>query len=83
MRNLYSSPLRVYLCFALIAFAGPRVIEQTIKQKLPDGFQRSEHLQEHGMIDMIVDRRQLRTKIAQILAKLTNQTIVLSSTNNI
>ena len=45
---------------ALIGFAGPRVIEQTIKQKLPLGFQRSEFLLEHGMIDLIVDRSQMR-----------------------
>jgi acetyl-CoA carboxylase carboxyl transferase subunit beta len=49
---------------ALIGFAGPRVIEQTIRQKLPDGFQRSEFLLEHGMIDVIVDRRELRKAIA-------------------
>lgn len=53
---------------ALIGFAGPRVIEQTVREKLPEGFQRSEFLQEHGAIDMIVDRRQMRDKIADILA---------------
>jgi acetyl-CoA carboxylase carboxyl transferase subunit beta len=52
---------------ALIGFAGPRVIEQTIKQKLPAGFQRAEFLQEHGMIDMVVDRRELKTTIARAL----------------
>ena len=52
---------------ALVGFAGPRVIEQTIRQKLPDGFQRSEFLLEHGMIDMIVDRRQLKTTLADAL----------------
>jgi len=52
---------------ALIGFAGPRVIEQTIRQKLPEGFQRSEFLLEHGMIDMIVHRHQLRDRIASIL----------------
>ena len=52
---------------ALIGFAGPRVIEQTIKQKLPEGFQRSEFLQEHGMIDMIVDRRELKGAISRAL----------------
>ena len=52
---------------ALIGFAGPRVIEQTIRQKLPDGFQRSEFLLEHGMIDMVVDRRELKTTIARAL----------------
>jgi acetyl-CoA carboxylase carboxyl transferase subunit beta len=52
---------------ALIGFAGPRVIEQTIRQKLPDGFQRSEFLLEHGMIDVIVDRRELKPAIARAL----------------
>lgn len=55
---------------ALIGFAGPRVIEQTVREKLPEGFQRSEFLQEHGAIDMIIDRRQMRDKIANILALL-------------
>ena len=45
---------------ALIGFAGPRVIEQTIREKLPEGFQRAEYLQEHGMVDMVVHRHQLR-----------------------
>lgn len=58
---------------ALIGFSGPRVIEQTIRQTLPEGFQRSEFLLEHGAIDMIVDRRQLRTKIGNLLAMLTHQ----------
>jgi acetyl-CoA carboxylase carboxyl transferase subunit beta len=52
---------------ALIGFAGPRVIEQTIRQKLPVGFQRSEFLLEHGMIDQIVDRRELKSAIARAL----------------
>jgi acetyl-CoA carboxylase carboxyl transferase subunit beta len=52
---------------ALIGFAGPRVIEQTIRQKLPQGFQRSEFLLEHGMLDMIVDRRDLKRTIAGAL----------------
>jgi len=55
---------------ALIGFAGPRVIEQTVREKLPEGFQRSEFLQEHGAIDMIIDRREMRTKISSILALL-------------
>ena len=55
---------------ALIGFAGPRVIEQTVREKLPEGFQRSEFLQEHGAIDMIVDRREMREKISSILAML-------------
>jgi acetyl-CoA carboxylase carboxyl transferase subunit beta len=52
---------------ALIGFAGPRVIEQTVREKLPEGFQRSEFLLEHGALDMIVDRRQMREKIAALL----------------
>ena len=52
---------------ALIGFAGPRVIEQTVREKLPEGFQRSEFLLEHGAIDMIVDRREMRDKIANLL----------------
>jgi len=57
---------------ALIGFAGPRVIEQTVREKLPEGFQRSEFLLEHGAIDMIVDRRQLRDRLAGLLAMLTH-----------
>lgn len=60
---------------ALIGFSGPRVIEQTIRQTLPEGFQRSEFLLEHGAIDMIVDRRQLRDTIADLLSMLTHQTL--------
>jgi acetyl-CoA carboxylase carboxyl transferase subunit beta len=52
---------------ALIGFAGPRVIEQTIRQKLPDGFQRSEFLLERGMLDLVVDRRELKTTLARAL----------------
>lgn len=55
---------------ALIGFAGPRVIEQTVREKLPEGFQRSEFLLEKGAIDMIVDRRQLRDQVARTLALL-------------
>jgi acetyl-CoA carboxylase carboxyl transferase subunit beta len=54
---------------ALIGFAGPRVIEQTVRQTLPEGFQRSEFLLDHGAIDMIVDRREIRVQIAELLAK--------------
>lgn len=54
---------------ALIGFAGPRVIEQTVRETLPEGFQRSEFLLDHGAIDMIVDRRNLREQIADLLAK--------------
>lgn len=55
---------------ALIGFAGPRVIEQTVREKLPDGFQRAEFLLEKGAIDMIVDRRQLRDKLSSLLTLL-------------
>ena len=58
---------------ALIGFAGPRVIEQTVGQKLPEGFQRSEFLLDHGAIDMIVDRRNMREQIADLLAKFDNR----------
>jgi acetyl-CoA carboxylase carboxyl transferase subunit beta len=51
---------------ALIGFAGPRVIEQTIREKLPDGFQRSEYLKEHGMVDMVVHRHDLKGTIARL-----------------
>ncbi|MEO2266227.1 acetyl-CoA carboxylase, carboxyltransferase subunit beta [Pseudoalteromonas pernae] len=57
---------------ALIGFAGPRVIEQTVRETLPDGFQRSEFLLEHGAIDMIVDRREMRDTLARLVAKLMN-----------
>lgn len=58
---------------ALIGFAGPRVIEQTVKETLPEGFQRSEFLLDHGAVDMIVDRREMRDRIASLLTMLTNQ----------
>src|SRR5215204_1610352 len=58
---------------ALIGFAGPRVIEQTVREKLPDGFQRAEFLLEKGALDMIVDRRQLRDELARLLALLARQ----------
>lgn len=61
---------------ALIGFAGPRVIEQTVHEKLPPGFQRSEFLLEHGAIDMIIDRRELSNRIARLLAILTRRTSV-------
>ncbi len=59
---------------ALIGFAGPRVIEQTIRQKLPKGFQRSEFLLEHGMVDMVVDRREMKDKIVRVLDFAMNKT---------
>jgi acetyl-CoA carboxylase carboxyl transferase subunit beta len=55
---------------ALIGFAGPRVIEQTVREKLPEGFQRSEFLLEHGAIDMIIHRAELRPRLARLLAQL-------------
>lgn len=58
---------------ALIGFAGPRVIEQTVRQKLPEGFQRSEFLLEHGVVDMIVHRHQMRDQLHSILTKLTHK----------
>ncbi len=58
---------------ALIGFAGPRVIEQTVRETLPEGFQRSEFLLQHGVIDMIVDRRKMRERIVSLLAMLTHQ----------
>jgi acetyl-CoA carboxylase carboxyl transferase subunit beta len=58
---------------ALIGFAGPRVIEQTIRQKLPEGFQRSEYLLEHGMVDMIVSRREMKARLSQVLRVFTKQ----------
>ena len=56
---------------ALIGFAGPRVIEQTVRQTLPDGFQRSEFLLEHGAIDMIVDRREMKDRLGKLLSLFT------------
>ncbi|KTD51585.1 acetyl CoA carboxylase carboxyltransferase subunit beta [Legionella quinlivanii] len=60
---------------ALIGFAGPRVIEQTVRQTLPEGFQRSEFLLEHGHIDMVVDRKSLRPTIAELIAKLSHRSL--------
>ena len=63
---------------ALIGFAGPRVIEQTVREKLPEGFQRSEFLLEHGAIDMIVDRRELRDRLASLLAILVGRSAAVA-----
>jgi acetyl-CoA carboxylase carboxyl transferase subunit beta len=63
---------------ALIGFAGPRVIEQTVREKLPEGFQRSEFLLEKGAIDMIVDRREMRTTISRMLGKFMGHDSVVS-----
>lgn len=60
---------------ALIGFAGPRVIEQTIRQKLPPGFQRSEFLLEHGMVDMVLDRREMRACVIRILGFMMNKSV--------
>jgi acetyl-CoA carboxylase carboxyl transferase subunit beta len=60
---------------ALIGFAGPRVIEQTVREKLPEGFQRAEFLLEKGAVDMIVDRRQMRDKLANLLTLLQRQAL--------
>lgn len=58
---------------ALIGFAGPRVIEQTVREKLPEGFQRSEFLLDHGAIDMIVDRREMRDRLSNLLSLMTQR----------
>ena len=58
---------------ALIGFAGPRVIEQTVREKLPEGFQRSEFLLEHGAVDTIIDRREMRDRLANILGMLSTE----------
>jgi acetyl-CoA carboxylase carboxyl transferase subunit beta len=63
---------------ALIGFAGPRVIEQTIREKLPDGFQRSEYLKDHGMVDMVVHRHELKPTIAR-LSRLFTKTPILAT----
>jgi acetyl-CoA carboxylase carboxyl transferase subunit beta len=63
---------------ALIGFAGPRVIEQTVREKLPEGFQRSEFLLEKGAIDMIIDRREMRVTLARMLGKFMGQPSVVS-----
>lgn len=61
---------------ALIGFAGPRVIEQTVREQLPEGFQRSEFLLKQGAIDMILHRNELRIVVARLLSKLTKQKAV-------
>ncbi|TAM06682.1 MAG: acetyl-CoA carboxylase carboxyl transferase subunit beta, partial [Pusillimonas sp.] len=60
---------------ALIGFAGPRVIEQTVREKLPEGFQHAEFLLEKGAIDMVVDRREMRAELAHLLALMTRQPV--------
>jgi len=61
---------------ALIGFAGARVIQQTVRETLPEGFQRAEFLLEHGAIDMIVDRREMRKQLATLITLLTKQSAV-------
>ena len=61
---------------ALIGFAGPRVIEQTVRETLPDGFQRAEFLLEHGAVDMIVDRREMRDRVAKLLTGLMHSPVI-------
>jgi acetyl-CoA carboxylase carboxyl transferase subunit beta len=56
---------------ALIGFAGPRVIEQTIREKLPEGFQRAEYLERHGMVDMVVPRPAMRETVSRLISLLT------------
>jgi acetyl-CoA carboxylase carboxyl transferase subunit beta len=58
---------------ALICFAGPRVIEQTIREKLPEGFQRAEYLLDHGMLDRVVHRKNIREELVSIIRMLTKQ----------
>jgi len=58
---------------ALIGFAGPRVIEQTIREKLPEGFQRSEYLRDHGMVDLVVHRRDMKATVARLCRLLTDR----------
>jgi acetyl-CoA carboxylase carboxyl transferase subunit beta len=67
---------------ALIGFAGPRVIEQTIREKLPEGFQRSEYLQDHGMVDMVVHRHQLRYTVSRVIRILTKAPPFLKNSLN-
>ena len=59
----------------LIGFAGPRVIEQTIREKLPEGFQRAEYLREHGMVDIVVTRAEMKPTLVKVLSILTHQKI--------
>jgi len=64
---------------ALIGFAGPRVIEQTIREKLPDGFQRAEYLKDHGMVDLVVHRHELRSTLARLCRVLTKAPAAIDS----
>jgi acetyl-CoA carboxylase carboxyl transferase subunit beta len=62
---------------ALIGFAGPRVIEQTIREKLPEGFQRAEYLRDHGMVDMVIHRLEMKATVARLCRLLTNAPVVV------
>jgi acetyl-CoA carboxylase carboxyl transferase subunit beta len=64
---------------AIIAFTGPRVIEGTIREKLPDGFQKSEYLLDHGMVDMVIPRKDLKATIAKILGLLTHKKYTINN----
>ena len=66
---------------AQIGFSGPRVIEQTVRQKLPEGFQRSEFMLEHGAIDLIIDRREMRERVHRLLAMLTHSSPSVAASN--
>ncbi len=66
---------------ALIGFAGPRVIEQTVRETLPEGFQRSEFLLEHGVIDMIIDRRNMKVEITNLIKILVNNPAAKADTS--
>lgn len=66
----------------LIGFAGPRVIEQTIREKLPEGFQKAEYLKEHGMVDMVVDRAHLKEELVKVLTILTEKNRLPLQSNN-
>jgi acetyl-CoA carboxylase carboxyl transferase subunit beta len=61
---------------ALIGFAGARVIQQTVRETLPEGFQRAEFLLEHGAVDMIIDRREMKNQLATLITLLTKQSAV-------
>jgi acetyl-CoA carboxylase carboxyl transferase subunit beta len=67
---------------ALVGFAGPRVIEQTIREKLPEGFQRAEYLQEHGMVDMVVHRHQIRETVSRVVRILSKAPPILKNSLN-
>ena len=67
---------------ALIAFAGARVIEGTVREELPEGFQRSEYVQKSGFVDMIVERKNLREKIGSLLSILSKKNYAISSSEN-